>query len=447
MFGKAFIFLLFVTCKLSDRLAAQHAKYASIPASYDPRIPEKKGNLMHVWASSSKQSNLQSQNTTITLYIFSTDMRPLAHRNIRLGSIRSWNMDFQYTDSCYYANIYYNSDSLYHVLVKVADDGTVTDAGDRPELWTKKNAYRQLNKIYALEQHNNFLYSIRIENADTSGNSGENSILLEKERASAGVNFQKLIIKKVNLFTKEESQKTYASSFQRFVNPFIQVTDNDVFAYSFSEPAFKSARNNPYNGSFLFAAKLDTSLHTIGDEFEMIKIAGPLKHKDFAPYNIFSIDKKTFIVTRGWDPDERINYFPPAYNRFSGSFRLPVNIDPTNCFRITVLNDKNELLRDTIIENRSGDAPLRWANRFIVASDKKIDFFFTRQFRGSKNGMTHMYMNNEGKLTEEDIIVDDHYEYYLKAARKLTEGMLLVPFGKNDRVTGIMKMQYDIATP
>ena len=446
MFGKTFLFLLVFSCGFSCTLEAQRAKYTDIPPGFDLRIPDKKGSLVHVWASSSKQSYIQSQKITLTLYIFSSDMRLLAHRNIRLGSVRSWNIDFQYTDSCYYASIYYNSDSLYHVFVKVDDDGTVTDAGNKPGISTKTGRYRQLNRIYALEQNNNFLYSIKIENADRSGNP-ENSTLLEKEPAGATASFQKIIIKKVNLQTKEESQKIYTSSFRRFVNPLIRVTDNDVFVYSFSDPAFKNTRNSPYNGSFLFAAKFDTALHTIGAEFEMIKIAGPLKHKDFSPYNVFSIDKKTFIVNRGWDPDERISYFPPAYNRFPGTFRIPLNIDPTNCFRITVLDDKNELVRDTIIENRSGDAPLRWENRFIVASDKKIDFFFTRQFRRSKNGMTHIYMNNEGTLMEEDIIVDEHYEYYLKAARKLAEGILLVPFGKNDRVTGIMKMQYGIDAP
>ena len=157
MFGKTFLFLLVFSCGFSCTLEAQRAKYTDIPPGFDLRIPDKKGSLVHVWASSSKQSYIQSQKITLTLYIFSSDMRLLAHRNIRLGSVRSWNIDFQYTDSCYYASIYYNSDSLYHIFVKVDDDGTVSDVGNKPGISTKTSRYRQLNRIYALEQHNNFL--------------------------------------------------------------------------------------------------------------------------------------------------------------------------------------------------------------------------------------------------------------------------------------------------
>lgn len=403
---------------------------------------------MHVWAASSKQSFIQSQNTTLTLYIFSTEMRLLARKNIRLGSIRSWNIDFQYTDSCYYASIYYSSDSLYHILVKVQDDGTVTGVGNSPRIFSRTNGYRQVNRIFALEQHNYNLYSIKIEGADTSGYTQDSSlVLLEKNRPLANTNVQKLIIKKVDLRTKAETQKVYASSFLRFANPYIHATDSGVFAYSFSEPAFKPGRNNPYNGSFMFVAKLDSGLRPDTGNFEMLKLTGPYKHKDFAPYGVYLIDRKTFIVNRGWDPDERITYLPGVYPRFPGTVRVPLNIDLTNSFRITVVDEQNTLLKDTVIENISGDAPLRWDNRFITASDKKIDFFFTRQFRRSKNGMTHMYINNDGKLTAEDIIVDERYEYQLKRARKLDDGLLLVPYGKNDRITGLMKMQYETGTP
>jgi hypothetical protein len=448
MFGKTFLFFLAFAGIFSLRSGAQRARYTSIPAGYDLRIPENPGTLVHAWVASSQPSYRQSQKVTLTLYIFSPEMRLLGQRNIRLGKISAWNIDFQYTDSCYYASIYYNTDSLYHVLVKINNEGTVTDVGTQPQLWTKKDSFRQLHKIFALETVNNNLYSIKIENTDTSNSQEQSNVTwLEREPGPAGPNLQKIVIKKVNLKTKNEIQRTYASALQNFWSPFIHVTDNGIFAYSLAEPISGHSRNSAYNNNFMFVTRLDTSLNPAGPQFQMIKIAGPVKHKTFSPYNVFSMNNKTFIVNRGWDPDPGINYYSIAYNRSFGPIRVPINLDQTNSFRIMVLDGNNALLKDTILQDRSGDAPLRWDNRFIMASGKEIDFFFTRQFRASKNGMTHLFMNDEGKLTEEDIIVDEHYEYHLQAARKLSEGILLVPYGKNGRAMGIMKMQYDTDTP
>ena len=442
--SKLSFILFFLACSASFQVGAQRAKYTTIPVSYDVRIPEKTGSLLHAWGASAKQMYSQTQTITLTLYIFAPDMRLLAHRNLRLGKVVSWNIDFQYSDSCYYASIYYRSDSLYHILVSVSNDGTVTDVGDRPQLWHKENL-RQLNKYYALQRCNNNLYSIKIENAAATDSIQNNTFIsLEKEPGGQAQNPQKIIIKKVNLQTKEESQRVYVSALNSFLYPFIHATDSCIFAYSFTEPVpGGNGRHNTGNGSKLFSVRLDTNLNPTTSGAEMIKVNGPIKHKAFSPHYVFLLDKKAFIVDRGWDPDG-MNYSPLSYNRNFGFARMAINVDQTNSFRITVLDSSNRFFRDTIIEDRSGDAPLKWDNRFITVSDKKIDFFFTRQFRASKNGMTRMYVDSEGKLGEDNIIVDERYEYYLPAAVKLPGGRLLVPYGKYGRTMGIMNVLYDV---
>ena len=206
--GKRIIILLLLASSASLQLSAQRARYATIPVSYDVKIPEKNGVFLHAWGASAKPSYTQSQAITLTLYIFTPDLRLLAHRNLRLGKIRSWSMDFQYSDSCYYASIWYNADSLYHVLVKVTNDGTVTDVGDQPELWQRKEFPRQVNKVFALERCNDNLYTIKIENPDTAaGSPDQNVIPLEKDPVFSWQSLQRIVIKKTNLKTKEESKK------------------------------------------------------------------------------------------------------------------------------------------------------------------------------------------------------------------------------------------------
>ena len=440
---KIYCFILLMVC-MEFQLAAQKAKYADIAAGYDIKIPENTGASIHVWSASVKQSYIVASNTILTLQVFSHDMNLMAEKKVPLGKIKSWNMDFKYLDTCYYAHIFYISDTHNRLILKIDHHGNVQDVSDTYGPWARPDSSRQKNKLYAISGKNNTLFLIKTENIDTSASMEANNIkLLGGENFKAGKTIQKLIIKKVNIKSREELQRIYASSSVNFTYPFINVTDTGVLAYSLAEPESKGDRRNPYNGSFLFLARLDTNLNESGKGPAMLKISTAARAEKYSPSYLFSINNKLFFIYTGWETNEYYRYPPANPNGIINYIPQIFNTILINSLRIIVINEKNNLCQDTSIENRPGNAGLDLSNPFVIASGKKIDFFFSRQYHGSKNGITHMSIDGDGNMKEEDMIVDVHYDYLLPKAIKLTGGVLVIPYARRGRTTGIMKLAYE----
>ncbi|MES1220974.1 MAG: hypothetical protein ABUT20_36075, partial [Bacteroidota bacterium] len=76
---KTYFFILLVTC-VQFQLLAQKAKYAEITSGYDIKVPQNTGNAMHIWSASAEQSPAGLTDLTLTLHVFSPDMRLITEK-------------------------------------------------------------------------------------------------------------------------------------------------------------------------------------------------------------------------------------------------------------------------------------------------------------------------------------------------------------------------------
>lgn len=60
---------------------------------------------------------------------------------------------------------------------------------------------------------------------------------------------------------------------------------------------------------------------------------------------------------------------------------------------------------------------------------------------GTRTGITHFSIDSAGQVTDEDLIVDVHYNYMVGAALQLHPGTRLMPFARGNK-TGLVQLEY-----
>ena len=397
---------------------AQKAKYADIYTGTSIKIAGKLGNTIHVWSASANPSDFNKKNITLTLDIFSSDMHLLREKQVVLGKISRWNMEFQNADSCYYTSITaYRPGAVNIKLLKIDPNGNIEDVTGLPQLWTKTTYYGQKDKFFATAREKDFLYIVKIENEHIAGpDEADSAVLLAGDNISAGRHFQKIVFKKINIYTNSVEQLVFATTRNLFY-PLIAATDTTVTVSVFAEQESKKNAGDPPGGLFLFIAKLDTSLTQKGTNL-LLKMSRGLKNEIYKPYGILQLGNNLLIASKGLYNQETISYSSYTENGITIPNPRLFSTYLTNSLRITMAGNKNNLLIDTIIENHT-EGSLQWDNLFTTVTGNTIDFFCSRKYSAYKNGITHFSINKEGIINEEDLIVDVHNNYFYSGSEKI----------------------------
>lgn len=403
---------------------AQRAVYSDSSIGYEVRIAGRIGNSIHVWSSSARSSRFYLKNTILTLHIFSADMHLKEEKQIELGAIKTWDADFQFDDTCYYANIVSSPDLTKRLLLKVDQYGNMTDVTGTPDLWKKQRAVSEATWEQTVVQKGSFAFAAKVENYNMDEGATNNTTLLPGTNIQDAADFKKLVIRKRNIQNGETTQHTYASAGTSFFYPLLQVSDTGVFVCAFTEPPVNLIFNKLSRGVFMFFARLDSNLTESGNGHVLLKNKKLAGTETYLPKSIFPSEKGFFIVSIGQyqDPDE-----------YSW---------PTTSLRVTQIDERNNLVRDTIIKDQRGQPPIQWDNVYVADAGNGIDIFYTVPYSPYKSGIAHLNISSNGKIKEKDMVVEGHYEYLLPAAKKISAGVLLVPFTHNGK-TALLKLAYD----
>jgi hypothetical protein len=422
--AKKYFFLVLILM-MQIQSHGQKAIYSDGNIGYEVKIAGSIGENIHVWSSQGQPSRFYLKNTALTLYVFSADMHLKEEKQIELGAVKTWNIDFQFDDTCYYANIVTLPDLNKRLLLKVDQNGNTTDVSDRPELWRKSRAMTKPTWEQTVLQKGNFAYAAKVENYNIDNSNGTNIItVLPGTNINDADDFKKLIVRKKNIQTGETTQHTYVAAGISFFYPLLQLSDTAVLVSAFTEPQAKLVFNKSGKGPFIFFARLDTSLSELSNGPVLLKNKKNKSEETFLPKSILPSGKGFFIVSTGQYQD------PDAY------------FWPNISLRVTQIDEKNNLVRDTIIKDKSGQERLQWDNIYIVNGDDGIDVFCALPYSASKSGIAHLTIGSNGKIKEKDMMVEGLYDYFLPAAKKLSPGVLLVPFTHNGKTT-LLKLEYD----
>lgn len=421
-------------------MRAQRARYTDPVAGFTLELAGKNGHTVHAW-SSPEHIGYGDSKTTLSLHIFSPDMKLITEKQVALGKIRYWRIDFQDADTGYYANVVYASvASTSRILLKVSQDGNMRDVSDSPRVWKKNFLGTEKGKFYTTTRIDNIFYAVKINN-ETPGDSILNAKLSNDGADNAGniKTFQSILIKKVNLRDTSIWQQEFSTSHKYFYYPLLKVADSSIVLCAFAESTGNIEKKPGIDGSALFLQQLDTSLG-ITKANRLIKLKAGIKDDVYCPINIFSAANRNMVMSQGLRYQPSYNAMIPAGSGNGFRSTRIINTLAVNSLRITVADSSNTMVADTVIEttNKNG---MQWENFHVVKSTDKIDFFCTKKFSGSRGGITHLTIDNNGKVQEEDLIVDVRYQYLLPTAKLLEPGVLLVPFHRRGK-TGIMKINY-----
>jgi len=428
-----FISLVFTCTQV--QLHAQKAKYADVYTGYNVAIAGISGNSIHVWSASAAPPYPAAGNIALTLHIFSADMHLQEEKKVELGEINSWSIEFQQADSFYYASIICVSGITKRLLLKIDWYGNVSNISDTPDLWTNAVSLYERNMFYAMTHKNNHLFSVTIENAMIRDSSGEKDIIpLPGENLTPGQVVQKLIIKKENTSTGASAQLIFGSISKRFYNPVIIATNKDILVSASAQA------NNANNNLFLFFARLDTNLARSLTRPVILKSKG-VKNEIYPPSDIIQSENKVALISKGLYKKEMVKYYPEYQNGITVQVPHQSGVYTTHSLKITMIDEKNNALKDTIITDQGNNKNLQWDNLLTLVSGKGIDIFCGRKYAANKNGITHFSMNEDGNMKEDDMIVDPRYDYLVAEAKELVKGDVLIPFlykGKR----GLMRLEY-----
>ncbi len=423
-------------------LHAQQARYSDVPLGKEMLIAGKIGNTIHAWSSSETIGNNIQQSTTLTLHIFSAELVLMDEKKILLGKVSVQDMNFQFADSCYYVFINYIHRNQESLILKVDEEGNMFNVTAEPGIPGNENIPQIFFNPNCLVVNNTSVFAAKTDIQSISRGLGiNNATLIDADKLTPGNKLRGIsIMKAMRSDGSLVSYTSYISSYFNFPYVALSATDSNLFSCAFTEPDMDASKKNPYKGSYMFLTKLDTNLLPINKQAKtLLKINEGKKDETYSPQSIFTIDKKLLIVSIG-------RYGKIYYNngtRFNESYFTSniYSLLTTGTLRLTLFDENNNLLKDTIIDDKSMHGSFNPNNLFVSHTANGADIFFTHKFSGLKNGIVQLSINKDGSITDKEIIVDEDYSYNLNGTIKPEAGVLLVPF-THKRTSGLMRVKY-----
>ena len=431
---------------------AQTATYSDAITSEKMYITGAVGNTIHAWSLSKKSKGLFKKLNLLTLYIFSPGLDLIDEKKISFGESVVTNIDFQMENSFYYLDITYTSSTIYNsstiyiyspvgnkrLIYKIDAAGNLIDVTNTPGLFTKPH-YSSVSPSAAVNSSNIFAGKLSANVADSSI---VNTSLLPGENLDNKQSYEKLLVQKISINKQQVAgEKVYASGYLNFSRLVVTATDSTVYACAFAQSK-TGIDKNPYKGSYLFLARLDTNLVERAYGTILLKNEKWPANMLFIPNAIFSLNNRLLVLSTS------------LYSRINIARNLDGNTDAatsiSNVFTtyvpgsimITQMGENNRILADTIIKIiKGGSEQLEWGNRFILPESNEVHLFCSHLYASSKAGITLFTIGKDGKINERGLIVNEKYSYALRGAVSLKPGVLLVPYTYK-RKTGLMKLAY-----
>ncbi len=431
------IFITLVASCLHYITFAQQAQYASVYTGYNAQIAGINGNRLHVWSASAAHPGRSARHITLTLQVFSTDMRFISEVKFDLGIISSWYINFHHEKEFYYANIVSLSATNKRRMLKVQPAGDYEDVSNMVFPGNNIAYTDEQNRFVTLVRTSHHIFSVDIDNAKLT--SSDTIQFLPGDTIAAGENYQRIHIKKTDIITRQSTQCVLASAGKRFYRPMITVTDSVVLFAAVSDPITEAKSKQ---SSFLLVAMLDTNIEQTSCKKMIVLPSRFIKENLYRPINLFKIGKSVVLLSKGLYNKETVRYYTVNSNGITvPAFRIWNNYI-TSSLKITLLNEEGLGLKDTILTSNGGNKQLLLDDMFTIASANGVDLFVGKKYSASKHGITHFSINTEGAIKEEEMMVELRYNYAMPSARPLLPGVLLVPFGHNWK-RGLMKLEYE----
>ncbi|MEO5684988.1 MAG: hypothetical protein ABIQ88_20255 [Chitinophagaceae bacterium] len=427
--------LLFLFCAgIQFSLLAQRAKYTDIDVGFNPKIAGNIHNRIHVWSASAEHPFPGKGDITLTLHIYSLELQPETEKKIPLGKIKYWGMDFQFTDSCYYANLVYFSDTRKNLLLKIDAAGNITDVSSTPRLWIRARPFEERNRNYTVLRKKSSLFAVKVQQSNTR-DSFETTTTVPQPG-------EHIIINKID--TLETIEQSYSSANTNFHNPLLAVTDTSIIVAAIADRELtkKNNSNSTRLSSLLFLVRLDSNLAETGGPPNLLKLSAGNKDEVYIPFRIFLLGDNVLLTSRGLYNRGLVNYYSERSTGLNNRpQRVIYNSFFTNSMKFLLLDRKNNVLKDTLIENKFSNGSTQWDKFFTDETANQLDFFCSRKYKASKSGITRFSINREGVITEAEMIVDVRFDYNTGEAKLVNPGILLIPFTYK-RKRGLLRLDY-----
>ena len=416
---------------------AQNAKYSDAIMSEEMYIAGAVGNTIHAWSISKKSKKIFKEFNLLTLHIFSPGLYLIDEKKISLGESVITRIDFQMENSFYYINIVYTSRFNKRLMFKIDAAGNLTDVTNIPGLLHKTHYFSGSPSV-AANSSNFFVVKILASVADSSI---VNASLPPEENFDNKRSYEQLEVRKISIDKRQVvGEKVYASGYLNFSRLMVTATDSTVYACAFAQSK-TGIDKNPYKGSYLFLARLDTNLVESAYGTMLLKNEKWPANVLFIPNAIFSLNNRLLVFSTGLYSKTNFAYNLDGRTDVTSGFPQVFNSYVPGSIMITQTDENNRLLEDTIIKIKEGREQLEWGNRFILSASNEVHLFCTHRYTGSKSGITLFTIGENGKINQRDLIVDENYSYALRQSVSLESGVLLVPYTYK-RKTGLMKLAY-----
>jgi hypothetical protein len=415
----AVIFSLLVFPCMMD---AQKVAYSNAELGHEIKIAGQCGNNIHVWSSSVSQPIGYMRTVSLTLHVLSNNLQLITEKKIELGEAMSWNISFRIEDSIYYANIVLFTKFNNRLLLKIDAAGNITDVTNQVAAWASPQVSKIATWYYTLTQNDNAAFAAKIEPFNT-GNANNSTVVLPSKKYDEYEISDQVVIVKRNLINQQMAQRTFAFFGASLSYPLIKSNDSAVFVCAFleQEKDLYAAKKDPR--PFLFFAKLDTNLSSKSGA-ALIKSNKRYKQERFLPRLIYPYNNGYCIISNGQHP------LTDYYNW------------PSSSLRFTFTDNNNQLIKDTVIEDKPNKQRFQWENFFVSASGNTLDFFCARPSNPENSGIIHLSIDKDGNMSEHGMFVKGEYQYMMPLSKSIGEKKLLIPFKHNGK-TSLMKLDYN----
>jgi hypothetical protein len=419
---KPLVQITMYTVLLLQESAAQKVAYSNAELGHEIKIAGQCGNNIHVWSSSVSQPVYYVRTASLTLHVLSKDLQLITEKKIELGNARSWDISFRFEDSIYYANIVLFTKLNDRLLLKIDAAGNITDVTDHMAAWSSPQVPKFATRFYALTQNDNAAFAIRIEPFNT-GKANNTTVVLPSEKYDEYEISDQVIIVKRNLANQQMAQRVFAFFGASLSYPLIKSNDSAVLVCAFveQEKGLFTAKND--HRPFLFFAQLDTNLSSKSAAV-VLKSNRHYKQETFLPRLIYPYNNGYCIISNGQ------HQLTDYYNW------------PSSSLRFTFTDNNNQLIKDTVIEDKPNKQRFQWENFFVSSSGNTLDFFCARPSNPENSGIIHLSIDKDGNMSEHDMLVKGEYQYMMPLSKSIGEKKLLIPFMHNGK-TSLMKLDYN----
>jgi len=416
--------------------SAQRARYSDKSIGYDAATPLLVGKRLHVWSGTAPFTRTSATKITLRLQVFDADMKTVTEKKIPLGKVNYWSMDFIRQGRSYVAVITLHDTADRQIRYTVMEDGEVSPTQD------SSHVKRLRANSYFINEYTSSLNSLEdayvADISDTIYQANQSVKFVNGDSCIPGEKYQRIRITKTNKRTRAISQLLIGSVAVAYTHPVLQLKDDYLFFSAMSAPAAPGHNNRQPT---LLMATVGKEC-TASDHFFMtVQSTGGAGIQRFYRADMSWQQSKLLLIgftvmqrdVTGYQPElQGGSYVQVPYT-------YPVWI--AKAVNLMLIDTVGLARRDIVIDVNGDHQNLVLEELYSTEQDKRVDLFVARRFDREQSGITHFTINNEGDLSEEELIVDVRNHYRLLRATSVGPGILIVPYWRGSR-NGLMQLRF-----